>query len=156
MDASLHEAWFECHSTDNCAVQAAGPRMVFRNRGHAARKSSISARFVRQCSRVSAPPFPARGRRRKDCMVVAAPYPGRSQGHCRTMKAFALLVSLPLTLHGQNLYLGTNQVTPGKVIEFNAPLTPRAKAEAAMESRYVAAAKGAIVVPPGFNLRKAW
>jgi hypothetical protein len=65
------------------------------------------------------------------------------------------LLLLPATGCGQILHFGTNQVMPGRIVEFAAPFNARAKAEAALNGRATGAARGAIVVPPGFDPRKA-
>ena len=60
---------------------------------------------------------------------------------------FLMLLVVPLCGHAQELHFGTNVVTPGKVIEFTAPLNGRALTEVSRLRLGGAKARGAWMAP---------
>jgi predicted esterase len=62
-----------------------------------------------------------------------------------------VLCMVPLCGHAQQLHFGTNVVTPGKVIEFTAPLNGRALTEASRLRLSGGKARGAWMAPEGLT-----
>jgi predicted esterase len=52
------------------------------------------------------------------------------------------------------LHFGTNEISPGQIIQFAVPLNARARAEASHLGHGGESARGALVLPTGFDLRK--
>src|SRR5689334_8016214 len=69
---------------------------------------------------------------------------------------FLLLVPwlMPAACLGAPMWLGTNQVSPGQIVEFTVTANARARMEAGQARRVVNTVRGAVVVPEGFNLLK--
>jgi hypothetical protein len=77
----------------------------------------------------------------------------------RALLAIALLLLARPSAHSAPapaLWLGTNQVPAGTVVMFTAPPNAKARLEASRLSHRVDFTKGAIAVPPRFNLRTPW
>ena len=61
---------------------------------------------------------------------------------------------LPVAITAAPMWLGTNQVFPGRIVEFVVTANARARMEAAQAHRVVSLLKGAVAVPEGFSLAK--
>ena len=66
----------------------------------------------------------------------------------------ALAFGFSPTTFAQTLWLGTNQVPAGEIVEFAAPPNAKARLEASRLQRRLDATRGAVAIPPGFGLRK--
>ena len=66
----------------------------------------------------------------------------------------AILLLLPLTSEGQNMWLGTNRIPAGQIVEFVLAPNARARMEAGKSGRKIDIIKGAVAVPDGFSLLK--
>ena len=62
----------------------------------------------------------------------------------------AILLLLPLTSEGQNMWLGTNRIPAGQIVEFVLAPNARARMEAGKSGRKIDIIKGAVAVPDGF------
>jgi len=60
----------------------------------------------------------------------------------------------PVATTAAPMWLGTNQVSPGRIVEFVVTPNARARMEAGQAHRVVNLLKGAVAVPEGFNLIK--
>ena len=74
------------------------------------------------------------------------------RGSARFLSLSCLLV--PSLINAQSLRLGTNEISPGKTLQFFVPLTSRAKWEISRLHLAADFAKGALVLPEGFSLKK--
>src|SRR5262245_31970117 len=71
------------------------------------------------------------------------------------MRFLSLFISvLPVATSAAPMWLGTNQVFPGRIVEFAVTPNARAGMEAVRAHRVVSLLKGAVAVPEGFNLVK--
>jgi len=72
------------------------------------------------------------------------------------IRVACLSLFLPVAACAQPWFLGTNQLWPGKIMEFAAPVSAKAKWEASRVHQNLRFATGALAVPPGFDFRKPW
>src|SRR5213593_3346412 len=78
-------------------------------------------------------------------------------GDCTLLIAHCLLLIgalLPAASFGQTMWLGTNRVNAGKIVEFRVPPNARARMEASPRQLRIDFVTGAVAVPNGFNLIK--
>lgn len=71
-------------------------------------------------------------------------------------KALALVFLFPVAVFSQTLHFGTNTIAPGLVTEFLAPLNMKARYEVSRIKLQATHARGALLLPEGFDLRKPW
>ena len=60
----------------------------------------------------------------------------------------------PVLAQAWPLHFGTNEISPGQIIQFTVPLNARARSEASPLGHGGEFARGALVLPAGFDLRK--
>src|ERR1051325_4186106 len=70
-----------------------------------------------------------------------------------TWLQLSLLLS-PAPVQAGPLHFGTNEINPGQIFLFAAPLNARARPEASRLGHGGEPARGALVLPAGFDLRK--
>lgn len=70
------------------------------------------------------------------------------------IRSILIFILVPTIGRAQTLWLGTNQVPAGKIVEFVVAPNARARQEASQLRRKLEQVRGAVIVPQGFSLAK--